>query len=311
MKTTIDLLMCIFSTLFIFSTQEKPLINEKCSVYKVIYDKGKMIDSFLFQSLILNEKNKPLSEVAYLQDASIDHKKEYVYKDSLLTESYNKRPGETSEKIVYTYNPSRLITKYQMFNGRRLSTEKHYVYEGDKIKEIVEYECENNNLKLISREIRSYDTMSRIVKENIINKSGDTTFKSEYTYDNKVTGYIAYGSDGKEIESHKAYFNASNFIVQKIFYKSNRVVMKENYNYDEDGRLLKKVLQNLNGEFIRSEEFKYTGHGNKSRTVKTFYLENRREIINYITGTDKISTEEYWNDDNLEVKLYYNYSSLR
>lgn len=311
MKLIAGIVIYIASFFFISAKQEELIIKEKCLVYKVIYDGGKKVDSFLFQKFFLNEQFKPMSEIGYFEDSRIEYKKEYAYKNGRLSSIVNRRPGKKNERIEYIYNLSALIAKYRIFNGNQLLSEKRYSYSGDKIKDIVEYEYINKRYKFLSKETYSYDMLSRVIGESVVNSRGDTTFKAEYIYNKESVVYRAYDGDGREIESYKSFFNAGNMITQKIFYKKDSVIMKENYGYDSAMRLLKKELQNSKGEFLRSEEHSYTNQGNKSRIVKNDYKENRKEVIDYNTRSEKIVAEEYWDNDSVEIKLYYKYFTLR
>jgi hypothetical protein len=311
MKVIVLLIVCFLLNFFL-SAKQIPVVNEQCLIHKVSYDHGKKLDSVLLQKIVFNAQIKPVLEMEYSDDGlSIEYKKEYSYKNHRLTSVAIKDKDGESEKTLYTYTSSGLLSKTHYYNNDKLSMVKLYSYEGAKLRTITDYEYVGKKAKLVSKEIRVYNKANKIIKEAVINSGGDTTFKGIYFYDNPgIITYKAYGSDNRELESYQSFFINDSIITNKIFYRGDSSNLKEIYLYDSLQRLIKKELRDRDEKILKTEEYLYTSVGGLRKVIKNNYKEDRKEVIEY-EKKGRIITEEFWQGDNVEVKLYYQYSYLK
>ncbi len=314
MKVIVLLIFCI-SFGFLLSAKQKqklPVIIEECLIHKVIYDHGKKLDSILLQKILFNAQAKPVTETEYSDDGfNIEYKKEYTYKNHELISVTIRDKDGVSEKTLYTYTSSGLLSKTHYYDNDGLRIVKLYSYEGAKLKTTTDYEYVGKKAKLVSKEIRIYNKANKISKEAVINNSGDTTFKGVYFYDIPgIIAYKAYGSDKRELESYESFFINDSIITNKIFYLGDSSNLKEVYLYDSLQRLIKKELRDKNEKILKTEEYSYTSVGRLRKVIKINQNEDRKEIVEY-EKNGRILSEESWQGENVEVKLYYQYSSLK
>lgn len=295
---------------FISAKQGKPRVAEKCLVYKVVYNEGRKVDSILLQQIVFNHESMPLTEIEYSNGRNVQYKKEYTYKKRRLTGVTLKEEGRKGEKILYIYSPSGLLLKTKIYYDGKLSIIKVYSYDNlSKTNSIKEYEYSKGKAILNASEVKFFDHSNRVIREIVVNRSGDTTFNSNYYYSPGLIYYKANGSDGNELESYKSFFNKDSVIVNKIFYKKNSAILTESYLYDSLGRLIKKQLNDKSGNILKTEENLYTAEGEMQRVVKNDFNAARKEILEY--EGKRIKTEELWQDNAIVVKLYYRYITLK
>ncbi|MFN4312738.1 MAG: hypothetical protein ACK4E0_00500 [Chitinophagaceae bacterium] len=286
-------------------------IGGTCQVYKVVYNKGVKVDSFLLQELQFDSSRQPVLEVEYFNKSNaVNFKKKYVrvggQLKKVIIDDYNNNVELTS----YLYDSSGRVSKIDVYCNDELCATQEFVYEDTNLISLSRYTYMKGQPFLESREFRAFDS-GKIINEIVVNHSGDTTFRGAYNYgSSNSVEYKAYGNDGSLIEWYRSYFNIDSSILKRVYLQDQKVLYTEISQFDSIKRLIKRDRINRKGDTLNTEEFLYGENGLIRKTLSK-HRDSVKEVTEYDEITGEIRKEEFWRHGELQIRLPYVYSKRK
>lgn len=311
MGTFVFYFVILFS-LLVKTEQKKINVGRKCTVIRVTYENNRRIDSSLSRQVYFNENNLPVLEIGYFDDGRVDYKKSLKYSaDGLIVKEIIVQQKRSAKK-EFMYDKEGLLVEDREYDNGKLSSVNKYVYRGGKLTSKAIFTISNKSLKLVSKEIRTYDKSGAITSERVLGEKGDTSFQAHFTYDTgkHITKYNSYDSNRKPIQSYTLISDSNGLVHQKFLYENEVMKFVVKYWYDYRHNLVKKETSDSFANHIYQEEYTYYEDGKKKNLVKIDFRRDKKEII-YFLKNGQIHLHELWLNNELEMKFVYHYAVLK
>jgi hypothetical protein len=179
-----------------------------------------------------DEENRLKSRIVYERDENTDQ---------LIKETVVNKAGKAVSSNSYTYDDSGNIASRAILNGAGTPLAvTQYTYNGKLVVSSKTTDPRNNNV--ISSSENEYDRDGHLVNQTLKNKDG------------KVTRKIAtVWKDGKEVENTQTAADG-------------KVQLKITNEYGSAGELVKKTVENYQGNSVQVMEFEYEFRPDRGRT---------------------------------------------
>lgn len=193
--------------------------------------------------------------------------------------------------------------------------------------------------KLIQKIVFAYDDENRLIKETFYNKDGDVSHLEEWVYEgkylmqekyisDKYVGVREYKRDGEKIYEYTDYDNGERLLIAKFLESSSRRAIYVIYDslgnelemvnkeYNEDGRLLKKIVNgeskadttiwayNNSGELIKMTTSNYSGEINYNENNLPTYIKGGMVGTSMV---DRYKEEPFFLDSFKDDEYYIEY----
>jgi hypothetical protein len=202
--------------------------NELMDQIEYTYDEEKKV---ITTKLTKDEENRLKSRIVYINDENTGR---------LLKESVVNKASKVVSSNEYTYNEDGNVASRAILNGNNIKlAETVYTYDGNLV---VASKTHDSNGKPISSSTNDYDRDGNLVQQVLYNDAGEISRKISTVWQN-----------GKEME-----------VTQTT--KDGRPQIKITNEYGTAGELLKKTIQNFQGNSVQILEFEYEFRPDRGRT---------------------------------------------
>ncbi|MDR2079801.1 MAG: hypothetical protein LBP74_08795 [Treponema sp.] len=192
------------------------------------YDEEKKV---ITTKLTKDEENRLKSRIVYINDENTGR---------LLKESVVNKASKVISSNEYTYNEDGNVASRAILNGNNVRlAETVYTYNGNLV---VASKTQDGNGKPISSSTNDYDRDGNLVQQVLYNAAGNITRKISTVWQN-----------GMEIETTQTTADG-------------RPQLKNTNEYGAAGELLKKTIENYQGNSVQILEFEYEFRPNRGRT---------------------------------------------
>lgn len=239
---------------------------------------------FLSLQTFYNEEDKPVEELKYMQDGSMDERHIYRWENKhLISHTIEMQQEGMSEEYRFTRTQEGRLTSEQKFYGDDAGEATEYFYntegqmekvvkyDADGIKEHEEqFEFENKLLKihrildgsenlLSESEYRNEDGRPVLRKER--DSDGNELHQTVYEYDDKgnLIKTITSNPEGKVIESYSVTFDERGNITEKAFRDFYPRTFR--YRYDEMNRCIEEEMYNAFGQLSSKTVYEFDDAG--------------------------------------------------
>jgi hypothetical protein len=192
------------------------------------YDEEKKV---VTTKLTKDEENRLKSRIVYINDENTGR---------LLKESVVNKASKVISSNEYTYNDDGNVASRAILNGNNVRlAETVYTYNGNFV---VASKTHDGNGKAISSSTNDYDRDGNLVQQVLYNAAGSVTRKISTVWQN-----------GMEIETTQTTADG-------------RPQLKITNEYGTAGELLKKTIENYQGNSVQIMEFEYEFRPDRGRT---------------------------------------------
>jgi hypothetical protein len=192
------------------------------------YDEEK---NMLTNKMTKDDENRIKSRVVYVHDEKTER---------LMRETVVNKAGKAVSTNEYAYNPAGFVVSRAILNGNNIKlAETFYTYQGNLV---VSSETKAGNGRPISSSVNEYDRNGNLINQVLYNAAGKVTRKISTIW-----------QDGHEIE-----------ITQTS--ADGKPQVKITNEYGAAGELLRKRIENYQGESIQVIEFEYEFRPEHGRT---------------------------------------------
>jgi hypothetical protein len=192
------------------------------------YDEEKKV---ITTKLTKDEENRLKSRIVYINDENTGR---------LLKESVVNKASKVVSSNEYTYNEDGNVASRAILNGNNVRlAETVYIYKGNLV---VASKTQAGNGKPISSSTNDYDRDGNLVQQVLYNAAGQITRKISTVWQN-----------GKEM-----------VVIQTT--RDGKPQMKITNEYGAAGELLKKTIENYQGNSVQILEFEYEFKPNHGKT---------------------------------------------
>ena len=192
------------------------------------YDEDKNV---LTNKMTKDDENRLKSRVVYVHDESSGR---------LMRETVVNKAGKAVSTNEYTYNPSGSVASRAILNGNNIKlAETFYTYEGDLL---VSSRTQAEDGRPISSSTNEYDRDGNLINQVLYNATGSVTRRIATRWQN-----------GQEIETTQTTADG-------------RPQLKITNEYGAAGELLRKTVENYQGESTQVIEFEYEFRPDHGRT---------------------------------------------
>lgn len=187
----------------------------------------------------------------------------YMLKETVKIDTSVDKKGEfITRKFSYIYNNFKLLTEKIDSSS---SSPKKYTLKYDELYNITDEEVFINN-KLTQKYDYEYDDLSRLIESSMKDLVNDCRIVDTYDYDS-YNNLVLSTTKNKCIPG-----------------EDKPILVKYNYKYDKDYRILGKITSSSAGEY-KTETFTYTADGKPESSYE-------------ISGKDSYITRKYVYDNN-------------
>jgi hypothetical protein len=212
---------------------------------------------------------------------------------TLLGQNRFSASGGLMDQVEFTYHEDKGVVTAKMTKDdeNRLKSRVVYQYNDDDL--LVKETVVNKAGKPVSTNEYSYDNNGKIVARGILNGAGTKLAETVYTYNNnKVISSETKDSQGKRISSSKNEYDPEGNLVNQTLYNAagsvtrkiatvwengremqneqtsadGKVQLRISNEYGTTGELLKKVIENFQGDSVQVMEFEYEFRPDRGRT---------------------------------------------
>jgi hypothetical protein len=192
------------------------------------YDEDKNV---LTNKMTKDDENRLKSRVVYVHDEATDR---------LIRETVVNKAGKAVSTNEYTYNTAGFVASRAILNGNNVKlAETFYTYEGDLL---VSSKTQAGDGRPISSSTNEYDRDGNLVNQVLYNAAGSVTRRIATRWQN-----------GQEIETTQTTADG-------------RPQLKITNEYGAAGELLRKTVENYQGESTQVIEFEYEFRPEQGRT---------------------------------------------
>jgi hypothetical protein len=178
-----------------------------------------------------DDENRIKSRIVYVHDEATNR---------LMRETVVNKAGKAVSINEYTYNPAGFVASRAILNGNNAKlAETFYTYKGGLV---VSSKTQTGNGRPISSSTNEYDPNGNLVNQVLYNAAGNVTRRIATVW-----------QDGREVE-----------ITQTA--ADGRPQLKITNEYGVAGELLRKKIENYQGESTQVVEFEYEFRPNQGRT---------------------------------------------
>jgi hypothetical protein len=192
------------------------------------YDEEKNV---LTNKMTKDDENRLKSRVVYVHDEATDR---------LMRETVVNKAGKAVSTNEYAYNPTGFVASRAILNGNNVKlAETFYTYDGGLL---VSSKTQTGDGRPISSSTNEYDRSGNLVNQVLYNAAGNVTRRISTVW-----------QDGLEIE-----------VTQTT--ADGRPQLRITNEYGAAGELLKKKVENYQGESTQVIEFEYEFRPDRGRT---------------------------------------------
>jgi hypothetical protein len=192
------------------------------------YDEEK---NMLTNKMTKDDENRIKSRIVYMHDEVTDR---------LVRETVVNKAGKAVSTNEYTYNPAGFVVSRAILNGNNVKlAENFYTYNGNMV---VSSKTQAGDGRPISSSTNEYDRNGNLVNQVLYNAAGNVTRRISTVW-----------QDGHEIE-----------VTQTT--ADGKPQLRITNEYGAAGELLKKKIENYQGESTQVIEFEYEFRPDRGRT---------------------------------------------
>jgi hypothetical protein len=192
------------------------------------YDEEK---NMLTNKMTKDDENRIKSRIVYVHDEATDR---------LVRETVVNKAGKAVSTNVYTYNPAGFVASRAILNGSNVKlAETFYTYNGNLV---VSSKTQAGDGRPISSSTNEYDRSGNLVNQVLYNAAGNVTRRISTVW-----------QDGHEIE-----------VTQTT--ADGKPQLRITNEYGAAGELLRKKVENYQGESTQVIEFEYEFRPDRGRT---------------------------------------------
>jgi hypothetical protein len=185
----------------------------------------------LTNKMTKDDENRIKSRIVYMRDEATDR---------LMKETVVNKAGKAVSTNEYTYNPSGFVTSRAILNGNNVKlAETFYTYNGNLV---VSSKTQAGDGRPISSSSNEYDREGNLVNQVLYNAAGSITRRISTVW-----------QDGHEVESTQTAADG-------------KTQLKITNEYGASGELVRKRVENYQGESTHVIEFEYEFRPDRGRT---------------------------------------------
>jgi hypothetical protein len=185
----------------------------------------------LTNKMTKDDENRIKSRIVYVHDEVTDR---------LTRETVVNKAGKAVSTNEYTYNPSGFVASRAILNGNNVKlAETFYTYNGNLV---VSSRTQAGDGRPISSSTNEYDRQGNLVSQVLYNAAGNVTRKISTVW-----------QDGNEVETTQTSADG-------------KPQLKVSNEYGASGELLRRRIENYQGESTQVIEFEYEFRPDRGRT---------------------------------------------
>ncbi len=240
---------------------------------------------------IMDVNGNLIKAYSYAADKTIIGKRNYQYNNhkNIIEVKYFNPKGKLLFKREYIYNDKEMLIEISRhaFIPSLKDRERHVIYKYCENGLLAEIDYYDRRGSLKQKTINKYDEKRRKIESFEYSSYGSLRYSITYEYDEfdnmvQTNRYKHYGSFNDTQKTY-TYDNNGNLIEEskyELYQKStgpfssiNRLSRIMNYIYDENGRLIRKTFNKLDGGFLASYAYEYD-YDKQGNWIKRIQFEN-------------------------------------
>jgi hypothetical protein len=159
---------------------------------------------------------------------------------------------------VYQYNPQGLLWRESIVDNRgRIVSAYEYSYDNQRNR--ISRVIRNRAGERLAETVYTYDAARRMITSETRDFGENAISSTRYSYDSQgnLVAQQIFGSDGRPTTSVRAVWQDGLEIRNEMIGIDGRVQLRIINEYGQDGELLKKTIENIQGESMQSMQYDY------------------------------------------------------
>ena len=202
------------------------------------------------------------NEIRYSASGAMLDQIEYAYNDDkgyVTTKITRDVEMRLKNRVVYQYNPQGYLWRESLVDnkGKVVSTYEYaYDNKGNRTSRIIK----NRAGDKLAETVYTFDNQGRMVKSQTRDFSESDISSTEYSYDGQgnLVKQVVMSSDGKASSIINAVWEEGHEIRNEMLSADGKVRMRVTNEYGDNGELVKKTIENFQGESKQIMQYEYT-----------------------------------------------------
>lgn len=267
---------------------------------------------FKQSTMYFTKEWKPLKQVQYNEDGTVDTREELTYDAQNNMVQYAKYNGDEIELIennrTYDENGNNITNEF-IYSNQDGSFGSRTMMTLDTDGNILKRVYIDENGRATETNDMTYDASGNMLTDIVYDRNGLVTNRKEYTYDadgNELT-CISYDANGLVKERTESTYDANCNELSYITYDANGGILSgHRYTYDENGNPIKKTTLNEDGTETVRETYTYTYDNNGNALSENLYYVQTDTTVRYEytynETDDEVTTICYNEDGSIQYK---------
>ena len=187
---------------------------------------------------------------------------EYAYNDDkgyITTKITRDVESRLKNRVVYQYNPQGFLFRESLVDnkGKVVSTyEYSYDNRGNRVSRLIK----NRAGERLAETIYTFNTQGKMVKSETRDLMESAISSTEYQYDpqGNLVKQVVFNNDGKPTATINAVWQEGQEIRNEMISADGSIQMRVTNEYGSNGELVKKIIENFQGESKQIMEYEYT-----------------------------------------------------
>jgi hypothetical protein len=187
---------------------------------------------------------------------------EFAYNDDkgyITTKITRDVESRLKNRVVYQYNPQGYLFRESLVDnkGKVVSTYEYtYDNRGNRVSRIIK----NRGGDKLAETVYTFDNQGRMIKSETRDLMESAISSTEYQYDpqGNLVRQVVLNNDGKPTSTINAVWQGGQEIRNEMVSADGKLQMRVTNEYGENGELVKKTIENFQGDSKQIMEYEYT-----------------------------------------------------
>jgi len=202
------------------------------------------------------------NQARYSASGAMLEQVEYAYNDDkgyITTKITRDVESRLKNRVVYQYNPQGFLFRESLVDnkGKVVSTyEYSYDSKGNRVSRVIK----NRAGDRLAETVYTFDNQGKMIKSQTRDFMESAISSTEYQYDaqGNLVKQLVLNNDGKPTSTINAVWQGGQEIRNEMVSADGKLQMRVTNEYGENGELVKKTIENFQGDSKQIMEYEYT-----------------------------------------------------